>query len=184
MSERLVLVDEQDNAIGSEEKLKAHQLGLLHRAFSVCIFRQVNDTWELLLQQRQHDKYHCGGLWTNTCCSHPRPEENIIDAGQRRLKEEMGFCTDLSQAGSFIYRADFDNGLTESEFDHVLVGYCSADEFPVNPEEVADYKWVEISKLRQDFDANPSKYTPWFAKAIEIALGHVLLSSHLLNREV
>src|SRR3989344_7340032 len=120
MKDYIILVDENDNQIGIEEKIKAHLDGKLHRAFSIFVF---NNKGELLIQQRALDKYHSAGLWTNTCCSHPKPEEQIIEAGHRRLKEEMEFDCELNEAFSFKYKAVFDNGLTENEYDHVLIGY-------------------------------------------------------------
>ena len=125
--EQVILVNEQDEQTGVMEKMEAHQKALLHRAFSVFIF---NDKGELLLQQRASDKYHSGGLWTNTCCSHPNPDEETITAAQRRLKEEMGFTTKLSKAFDFIYKSEFSNGLTEHEFDHVFTGYYNGEIHP------------------------------------------------------
>ena len=119
MLEEVVLVNEKDEAIGTMEKMAAHEKALLHRAFSVFVFNKNGD---LLMQQRAHSKYHSGGLWTNTCCSHPRPGEHVADAANRRLQEEMGFTTSLNKAFDFTYKAAFDNGLTEHEFDHVFIG--------------------------------------------------------------
>ena len=156
--ERVILVDANDKEIGTEDKLLAHKLGRLHRAFSILIF---NSEHQLLLQKRADSKYHCGGLWTNTCCSHPRPGESIEDAAHRRLIEEMGMDCELKEKFSFKYKAEFDNGLTEHEIDHVLVG--KSDEEPVvNPEEVGEYKWADIDELKKDIIQNPDNYTPWF----------------------
>jgi isopentenyl-diphosphate delta-isomerase len=152
-----VLVDDQDKPIGQEEKLKAHQLGLLHRAFSIFIF---NDKSELMLQQRALDKYHCGGLWTNTVCSHQREGESTLGAAHRRLQEEMGFDTDLSELFSFTYKAPFPNGLTEHEFDHVVVGTYNLEP-TINPSEAASWKWVSLPELEKDIAAHPDLYTPW-----------------------
>ncbi|MCH5690994.1 isopentenyl-diphosphate Delta-isomerase [Niabella sp. W65] len=155
---KLVLVDENDHPIGTMEKMEAHKKGLLHRAFSVLLF---NDRKELLLQQRAFDKYHCGGLWTNTCCSHPHPEEDVKDAAQRRLKEEMGIACDLQKSFEFIYKAEFDNGLTEHEYDHVFVGVFSGEPV-INVNEVAAWKYVSPDALRKDIADHPDQYTPWF----------------------
>lgn len=156
--EYVILVNENDQEIGKMEKQEAHEKGILHRAFSVFIF---NDQKELLLQQRALTKYHSAGLWTNTCCSHPRVNETIVQAAHRRLQEEMGFDCFLEVKTSFIYKADFDNGLTEHEFDHVLVGNFNG-EVIINPTEVASYKWVAIDWLKQDMLKNPNNYTAWF----------------------
>lgn len=157
--ERVILVDEKDNEIGTEEKMKAHQNGgKLHRAFSILIFNSKNET---LLQRRALKKYHCPGLWSNTCCSHPRPGETVLEAAHRRLKEECGFDTDLKEIFSFIYKVNFDNGLTEWEFDHVLVGKYDSEVKP-NPDEVEECKWIEMEKLKKEVEKNPEKFTPWF----------------------
>ncbi len=156
--ERVILVDERDRPIGSMPKLEAHQKALLHRAFSVFV---LNNKGELMLQQRAHHKYHSPSLWTNTCCSHQREGESNITAGIRRLQEEMGFTTPLSDVLSFIYKAPFDNGLTEHEFDHVLLGYY--EESPViNPKEVADWRWMSLEEVETGIQNNPEKYTIWF----------------------
>ena len=158
MEELLILVDKNDNQIGTMPKMEAHEKGVLHRAFSVFIF---NKKGELMLQQRAAHKYHSPMLWTNTCCSHQRDGENNIQAGERRLQEEMGFTTNLNEVFSFIYKAPFDNGLTEHEFDHVLIGYF--DEEPnINKEEVEDYKWMLLEDVKVDIENNSSEYTAWF----------------------
>lgn len=164
--EQVILVDKNDKAIGVEKKIIAHQQGLLHRAFSAFVFRRRKDGMELLLQKRQEDKYHSGGLWSNTCCSHPRPTEDLISAAKRRLQEEMGFITDLSYAGSFHYKFKFPGGMIENELDHVLVGIVSDVEISVNKHEVQDYKWVKISAVKTDFKNNPQNYTLWFKRAL------------------
>lgn len=156
--EKVILVDEKDNPVGLMEKLKAHEEAILHRAFSVFVF---NRKGELLLQQRALHKYHSPSLWTNTCCSHQRPGETNVQAGRRRLKEEMGFDCELEDAFWFIYRAEFDNGLTEHELDHVLVGHFEEDP-KVNPAEVADFKWMDLELVRQDMESRPEIYTEWF----------------------
>ncbi len=156
--ELVILVNEKDEQIGLMPKLEAHQKALLHRAFSVFIF---NDDNELMLQQRALDKYHSPGLWTNTCCSHQRERESNVEAGKRRLQEEMGFTTDLKETISFIYKAPFDNGLTEHEFDHILVGNYNG--IPqINKEEVVQWMWMPIEDVKSDIAENPSKYTEWF----------------------
>ena len=161
--EFVILVDEQDNDIGVMEKLQAHQEGLLHRAFSIFIF---NDKNELLLQQRALSKYHSAGLWTNTCCSHPRPNETIKDAANRRLFEEMGMSCDLKIKTNFIYKTPFENGLTEHELDYVLIG--STNQNPIiNKEEVASYKWLSVSDIKKDIVSNPNHYTSWFKIALD-----------------
>lgn len=167
-SEQVVLVDMQDQAIGVEEKLRAHELGLLHRAFSVFVVRKAADSFQILLQQRQKDKYHCGGLWTNTCCSHPGADEDIVAAAQRRLFEEMGLDIPLRQLDAFTYRVEFNNGLIEHEYDHVLVGYYKDEVILPNVSEVQDVMWCEVSQLLHDLQHNPSNYTPWLLPALEI----------------
>lgn len=159
----VILVDENDNEVGVMEKLQAHQEGLLHRAFSILIF---NDKDELLLQQRAISKYHSAGLWTNTCCSHPRPNETVKDAANRRLFEEMGMSCDLQIKTNFIYKTPFDNGLTEHELDYVLIGYSNQNP-TINKEEVEDYKWSSISEIKNDIANNPNQYTSWFKIAFQ-----------------
>lgn len=156
--EKVILVNEKDEQVGLMPKMEAHEKGLLHRAFSVFVF---NDRNELMLQQRAHSKYHSPGLWTNTCCSHQREGESNIEAGKRRLEEEMGFSTELQDTTSFIYKAPFDNGLTEHEFDHILVGKFN-QEPNLNPEEAADYKWLTLEEVKRDMKENPQIYTEWF----------------------
>jgi isopentenyl-diphosphate delta-isomerase len=156
--EYVILVDEKDNQIGLMEKEEAHVKALLHRAFSVFVF---NDKNELLLQQRALGKYHSAGLWTNTCCSHPRENETISDAAHRRLMEEMGFDCELKTMHKFIYKASFSNGLTEHELDYVLKGFYQGDILP-NKDEVHNYKWVDMAWLLNDIEQNPNLYTIWF----------------------
>lgn len=164
MQDFVILVDEQDNSIGTAEKLEAHQNGgKLHRAFSVLVF---NDKGETMLQRRAASKYHCPGLWTNTCCSHPRPDETTLAAASRRLQEEMGFVCPLEEKFSFLYKAEFSNGLTEHEFDHVFIGRYNDD--PVlNPVEADDWKWVSIDDLVQEMEQNPDAFTPRFTIIIQ-----------------
>lgn len=156
--EQVVLVDEQDNPIGLMEKIEAHEKAVLHRAFSVFVF---NDKGELMLQQRAKHKYHSPLLWTNTCCSHQRDGETNLEAGKRRLQEEMGFVCDLEEVFSFIYKASFDNGLTEHELDHVMVGKFNSQP-NLNKDEVENYKWMNLEAVKKDVDKNPEKYTAWF----------------------
>lgn len=156
--EEVVLVDTNDVELGLMEKLQAHKEGRLHRAFSVFLFNKNN---ELLLQQRAFGKYHCGGLWTNTCCSHPRHNEDILAAANRRLQEEMGISSTLEHAYSFIYKADVGNGLVEHELDHVFTGYF--DGVPnLNEDEVVAFKYMSLAELGTDVAENAADYTPWF----------------------
>jgi len=156
--EHVILVDKDDKQIGLMPKMEAHEKALLHRAFSVFVF---NDDGELMLQQRAAEKYHSPLLWTNTCCSHQRDGETSLEAGKRRLQEEMGFECKLEEVFSFIYKAPFDNGLTEHELDHVMVGRFN--EHPkINKEEVQDYKWMTLQEVKVDMELNPDDYTAWF----------------------
>lgn len=158
MEEQVILVDKNDNQIGLMPKMEAHEKALLHRAFSVFV---LNEKGEMMLQQRAHSKYHSPGLWTNTCCSHQRDGEDNITAGKRRLKEEMGFVTELEELFSFTYKAVFDNGLTEHEFDHVMQGYY--DKEPnINTDEVASWKWMSPKDVKKDIQDHPEHYTAWF----------------------
>lgn len=169
-TEQVILVNENDEEISTAEKIYAHQNGLLHRAFSIFIFRTSNGKIETLLQQRQNDKYHCANLWTNTCCSHPRPDEKVMDAAKRRLQEEMGITSSLQYAGKFIYRANLDNGLIEHELDHVFIGEYLQQKIQINKNEVADYCWMSIEQLKNNIEKNPILYTPWLKQALEIAM--------------
>lgn len=164
--EYVILVDELDNAIGTMEKQQAHVEGVLHRAFSIFIF---NSEKKLLLQKRSSSKYHCGGLWTNTCCSHPRENENTLEAANRRLAEEMGLECSLTPLFSFLYKAEFDNGLTENEIDHVFLG--STDEIPkINSLEVEDYRYIGVEELQLEIKKSPQQFTPWFLIALDRVL--------------
>jgi len=159
MAEELViLVNEKDEKVGLMPKMEAHEKALLHRAFSVFVF---NDKNELMLQQRAAEKYHSPLLWANTCCSHQRDGESNIAAGKRRLQEEMGFVCDIEEKTSFIYKAPFDNGLTEHELDHIMVGYYN-NEPNINPEEVEAYKWMTLDAVKADIEKQPEIYTEWF----------------------
>ena len=156
--ENVILVNEFDEQIGLMPKLEAHEKAVLHRAFSVFV---INNDNEIMLQQRASHKYHSPLLWTNTCCSHQREGETNLQAGSRRLFEEMGFKTELKELFHFIYKAPFDNGLTEHELDHVMIGYF--DENPViNPLEVENWKWMKIEDIKADMALNPDIYTIWF----------------------
>lgn len=155
--EHVILVDEQDQEIGLMPKLEAHEKAQLHRAFSVFI---LNDKNELMLQQRASHKYHSPLLWTNTCCSHQRPGESNIEAGKRRLFEEMGFSAELRDVFHFIYKAPFDNGLTEHELDHVLLGRFEGEP-EINPDEVHDWKWMALADVKREMETHPEKYTVW-----------------------
>jgi isopentenyl-diphosphate delta-isomerase len=156
--EQVILVDENDVAAGTMEKMEAHEKGILHRAFSVFIF---NSDGEMLLQQRALNKYHSGGLWTNSCCSHPRQEEDILAAASRRLQEEMGFDTPLRKVFDFIYKASFANGLTEHEFDHVFVGYYDGEVKP-DQKEVKGYAYQPMKKIEAQLQSQPDLFTAWF----------------------
>jgi isopentenyl-diphosphate Delta-isomerase len=162
MNDLVILVDENDNEIGYLDKLVAHQKGILHRAFSVLVF---NSAGELLLQKRAANKYHSSGLWTNTCCSHPKPNEKAIDAAQRRLKEEMGITCETNYAYKFLYRVELDNNLTEHELDYVFIGRCD-DQPVINSSEVSDWKFASLDDIRKDLVNNPAAYTFWFKQII------------------
>lgn len=156
--EKVILVNENDEQIGLMPKLEAHEKAQLHRAFSIFILNSKN---EVMLQQRASEKYHSPLLWTNTCCSHQREGETNIQAGNRRLQEEMGLSTELKELFHFIYKAPFDNGLTEHELDHVMIGYYN-DEPNINREEVESWKWMDIDSIKEDMIQNPAIYTVWF----------------------
>ena len=156
--DKVILVDENDNEIGVEEKLKAHQEAKLHRAVSVFIFNANN---EMLIQQRAKTKYHSPGLWSNTACTHPQPGESNLNAAEKRLTEEMGFTTSLTKHSTLLYKAEFDNGLTEHEFDHIFTGEYEGIIQP-NPKEVCDFTYISIPELKKDIQNNPQNYTAWF----------------------
>ena len=194
MEDQIILVDEQDRETGRVGKLEAHEKGLLHRAFSIFIFRKIlvdepdgTRTFhiQLLIQQRAEGKYHSGGLWANSCCSHPRVGEELLEAAARRLPEETGYTVSdleggetgvagaLEEKGAFVYTAEFDNGLTEHEFDHVLIGWLRKDlldkEPQPNPEEASRMEFVDVADVMQDVLKNPGKYAAWFLPALLIA---------------
>ena len=158
MEENVILVDVLDNQLGLMPKMEAHEKAFLHRAFSVFIF---NDKGALMLQQRAAHKYHSPLLWTNTCCSHQRDGESNIEAGKRRLIEEMGFKTNLKEIFSFVYKAPFDNGLTEHELDHVMIGNFNGTP-KINTDEVASYKWMTLEEVKKNIELQPKLYTAWF----------------------
>jgi isopentenyl-diphosphate Delta-isomerase len=162
MLQEVVLVNEKDEQVGTMEKMEAHRKALLHRAFSVFIF---NAKGEMLLQRRAQNKYHSAGLWTNACCSHPKPGEDTRQAALRRLNEELGFTTTLERIFDFIYKSGFDNGLTEYEFDHVFTGDYDG---PVNPDknEVSDYCFMSIGEIQSSMQLKPEKFTAWFHIAL------------------
>jgi isopentenyl-diphosphate Delta-isomerase len=167
-TEQVILVDSNDNPIGTAEKIDAHQRGLCHRAFSVFVLRDAK-TPEILLQQRAKGKYHSPNLWTNTCCSHPRPHESTLEAAERRLYEEMGLRISLTTLGWFHYLAQFPNGLIENEVDHVLIGTIEKDQ-PVhlNPYEAQQCRWVSIPALKSELAHSPEQFTPWLKEALQI----------------
>jgi isopentenyl-diphosphate Delta-isomerase len=158
IEDNVILVNEKDEQIGLMPKLEAHQKAVLHRAFSVFVLNNKN---QIMLQQRAKEKYHSPLLWTNTCCSHQKEGESNIKAGTRRLEEEMGFTTPLKELFHFIYKAPFDNGLTEHELDHVMIGYYDGNP-KINKEEVENWKWMAIEDIKQDIEDNPTIFTVWF----------------------
>jgi isopentenyl-diphosphate delta-isomerase len=166
--EHVVLVDAEDRPLGTLGKLAAHEQGVLHRAFSVFVVRRNQGRAELLLQLRARGKYHFGGLWTNTCCGHPRKDESPVQAGERRLPEEMNFSCRLTLVGSFVYRATADNGLTEHELDHVLLGRHEGEVPAPNAEEADGARWIAFDALDRELAAQPGEFTPWFAQGYAI----------------
>ncbi len=168
-TKNVILVNEQDEWLGTMEKLEAHQKGLLHRAFSVFV---INDKNEMLLQQRADGKYHSGGLWSNTCCSHPAPGESTKAAAHRRLQEEMGFDCDIDAIFTLRYKSDVGNSLIENEYDHIFIGRYS-DTVEHNPEEVKDHKFVSITELEQWIKNEPDAFTAWFHLALPKFLAHL-----------
>lgn len=164
MKEYITLVDANDQVLGKEEKLTAHKEGKQHRAFSILI---INDKKQILIHKRESNKYHSGGLWTNACCSHPRYNEDLLEAAHRRLKEEMGFDCPLKELFSFKYYHAFESGLIENEYDHVFIGLYNVEVIQPNPIEVEDYQWVDYMSLLENMEANKELYTVWFQKIIE-----------------
>jgi isopentenyl-diphosphate Delta-isomerase len=157
----VILVDNKDNEIGRQEKIDAHKQGNLHRAFSIFIFNNKN---ELLLQKRSDKKYHSANLWSNTCCSHPT-SDNLIDDARLRLKEEFGFTCKLQNMFSFIYKVNFNNGLIENEYDHVLFGKFDDKVYP-NENEISDYEWISLNDLKKNIEHNPDDYSHWLKKIL------------------
>lgn len=172
MTENVVLVDEQDREVGIMEKLEAHRKGVLHRAISVFVFNPAGD---LILQQRALHKYHGGGLWTNTCCSHPYPGEAPADAARRRLRQEMGIDAEIKYSHCFIYQADVGNGLWEHELDHVFT--CTFDGMPaLNPEEAMAWRYISMDALRQEVNLRPTEFSAWLRIILDdpsFVLNHV-----------
>lgn len=164
MPEYVVLVDQNDKQIGVEEKIAAHEKGLLHRAFSIFIF---NSQGQMLIQKRAAGKYHSANLWSNTCCSHPRPDESLDQAVERRLQEEMGFTCPLKEVFSFVYKIKFDDcDLFEHEYDHVFIGTFDGQPNP-NPSEASDFKWIDLDELQMDIQEHPEKYAHWFKLSLK-----------------
>lgn len=164
MKEYITLVDGNDQVIGKEEKLTAHKEGKQHRAFSILI---INDKKQMLIHKRESNKYHSGGLWTNACCSHPRYNEDLLEAAHRRLVEEMGFDCHLKPLFSFKYCHTFDSGLIENEYDHVFLGVYNEETIEPNPNEVEDYQWIDYELLLKNIESNKDQYTVWFKKIIK-----------------
>lgn len=166
----VILVDQEDNEIGIAEKIEAHRLGLLHRAFSVFLYRHSDNGLELLLQQRHVQKYHSGGLWTNTCCSHPQPGLDLMTSAKNSLSHEVGLDCRLEEIGTFIYRAEFANEMTEHELDHVFIGHCplSADEMKPHPEEIEALQWYSLTEIDVLMTENPEMFTAWFTPALAV----------------
>jgi len=174
--EEVILVNEQNEQIGTMPKMEAHEKAVLHRAFSVFI---MNDKGETMLQKRAAEKYHSPSLWTNTCCSHQRVGETNIEAGKRRLEEEMGFSVALKELFSFVYKAPFNNGLTEHELDHVMTGNFNDDPV-INTSEVADWKWMKPLAIKNDIAENPNSYTAWFKIIFERFYDHLIKNTATL----
>jgi len=167
--EYVLLVNKNDQPLGTMEKITAHEKGELHRAFSVFVF---NSRGELLLQKRASEKYHSGGLWTNTVCSHPKAGEEVAASAKRRMMEEMGFECEITKVFTFVYKANVGDGLTEHEYDHVFFGYSDTAPMP-NHDEVEDWKYVDMDWLNQDVKENPDDYTVWFKIALKEVNQHI-----------
>lgn len=165
---KVILVDNAGNEIGTEEKIAAHREGKLHRAFSIFIFHRGKEGLELLLQQRHPNKYHSGGLWTNTCCSHPQPGEKTIAAGERRLYEEIGIKTKLESIGEFQYKASLDNQLIEHEYDYVLIGFVKTKTIDTDENEIIHTRWISLPELEKELAEKPQLYTAWLKPAFDI----------------
>jgi isopentenyl-diphosphate delta-isomerase len=172
MKEEVILINEANEVIGQMEKMEAHQKGLLHRAFSVFLF---NEKGEWLLQKRANTKYHSSGLWTNSCCGHPRPGEDIVSAAQRRLNEELGIQASLQVQFEFQYQTNFDNLLTENEWDYVLLGKTEATPLS-NPDEVDDWKWISPEAVQEQIQLNPEQFTYWFKHIVNHYLKQLIIT--------
>jgi isopentenyl-diphosphate delta-isomerase len=172
MSQLILAVDQLDQSLGLVDKYEAHRRGILHRAFSIFIFRFVDSSLQVLLHQRAKDKYHSSGLWTNTCCSHAIEEDSLEETARRRLEEEMGFSCDLHRLGSFYYKADVGHGLVEHEIDHVFVGLDNPELIRPNPQEVQDWRWISTDLLLKLPSEEKKLFTVWFFQAFELALGY------------
>lgn len=168
-ADQVILVDKNDNEIGFEEKMEAHKKGLLHRAISVFI---LDSSGKWLIQKRAFSKYHSRGLWSNTACSHPQPEETELQAAERRLMQEMGLKADLQEVFKFIYNEKLDNNLTEHELDHVFIGITDSLPIP-NSEEVSDFKYLDYNSLIEDINQYPDRYTVWFKKIVDQVESHI-----------
>jgi isopentenyl-diphosphate delta-isomerase len=168
MEERVILVDRNGHEIGTADKFDTHREGALHRAFSIFVFDMYG---KLLLQKRAHSKYHSGGLWSNTCCSHPRPYEALHDAAHRRLREEMGFDCELREIFSFRYKVQFAHDLFEHEYDHVFVGQYDGEPAS-DPAEVDEWMWMDVEGLRKAIRENPDRYTYWLRLCIDRVIAH------------
>lgn len=168
----VVLITPDDEVIGTIDKISAHRYAMLHRAFSIFIYRMIHGQVEILLQQRQIDKYHSGGLWTNTCCSHPALNQDLIEAARQRLKEEMGISAELKLIGRFHYVASFANSLFENELDYVLVGTFDEGKIPFNLKEVQAVKWVSLDNLLILIKKEPERFTPWLTKGLELFINY------------
>lgn len=165
---KVILVDTHDREQGHMGKLAAHQQGLLHRAFSIFIVRRTKAGYQTLLQKRALSKYHSGGLWTNSCCSHPSPDGDLIAQARTRLREEFGLNIALTDIGQFIYHVNLDNNLIEHEFDHVLIGIDNGEAPKPNPDEIMDWRWCDINTLALELQRNTKLYTAWIAPALDI----------------
>lgn len=168
MHERVILVDANDQEVGSEEKLQAHLHNLKHRAFSIFVLKKTPQGTQILLHQRNSHKYHSGSLWTNTCCGHPRPSEETYQAASRRLYEEMGLSTPLQKIGVFSYEVQIHSGLWENEIDHVFVGWHDDSDFHVNPKEVMAFKWCHVRNILNDLQQTPEIFTVWLSPALSV----------------
>lgn len=166
----LLQVDHSDQAVGLVEKKEAHLKGTLHRAFSIFIFHKVESSLQLLLQQRAFNKYHSGGLWANTCCSHAEPDTSIEITAKNRLQVEMGFSCPLSFLGSFYYKTEVGNGMTEHEIDYIFSAFHNPTNIHLNAKEVNAFKWVDINHLQELFIIKPHEFTAWFPEALRHAL--------------